>query len=107
MTPKKALSIIKEAKPVLKPAQFAEAVKVLEAQIELIDAIESKNGIALEILFKASENGIYRKMADGVTFFPPDQISVYLGHHIMTESGKLLYGCDYGDTWALTKEELL
>ncbi len=76
------------------------------AKLRKLEDIEDKSGIDLLTLYKASTNGIYRKMADGVTFFPPDQISVYL-NHIMTESGKMLYGFEYGDTWALTKEELL
>lgn len=83
------------------------ATRSVQATIKLckLEDAEEELGTDFLILAKAKIDGIYRKMADGIEFYPPDRLSVYISH-IMCESGKQLFLFDYGKTWALTKEEL-
>lgn len=82
-------------------AKVENALLKLEKYQEAEEEVRSN----FYLLAKAKENGIYRKMADGIEFYPSDKLSVYIDH-IMVSSGKLLYIFEYGKLWALTKEEL-
>lgn len=81
------------------------AIAELYSKLGHLEDAEEELGTDFLILAKAKMDGIYRKMADGIEFYPPDRLSVYISH-IMCESGKQLFLFDYGKTWALTKEEL-
>lgn len=79
-----------------------------EAIVKLgkIEDAEEKLGTDFLIFAKAKMNGIYRKMADGIEFYPRYVLSVYIDHIMVNTSGKQLFLFEYGKTWALTKEEL-
>lgn len=72
-----------------------------------LEDLEEELGTDFLILAKAKKNGIYRKMADGIEFYPRYVLSVYIDHVMVNTSGKQLFLFEYGKTWALTKEELL
>ena len=71
-----------------------------------LEDAEEKLGTDFLILAKAKMDGIYRKMADGIEFYPRYVLSVYIDHIMVNTSGKQLFLSEYGKTWALTKEEL-
>lgn len=71
-----------------------------------IEDAEEELGTDFLILSKAKKHGIYRKMADGIEFYPRYVLSVYIDYIMVNTSGKQLYLFEYGKTWALKKEEL-
>ena len=82
------------------------AAKAVKELIEYKE-IEEEFGTDLRILAKAKKNGIWRKMyGDEIRYFDSLELSVYIDH-LETDSGKQLYLFEYGDKWALTKEELV
>lgn len=131
MTPKKALSIIKEANPlyytqkgsgetVIKPdKEFLEAVKAIENRLEAFDAIEKEIGCDITIIFKVLNNGAWFSLKDFYGIREEDQTMfvecVTLGKSFIL-CGTYTYDGErrsvsvlpehYGQTWALTKEEL-
>ena len=71
-----------------------------------IKDLEEELGTDFLILAKAKVDGIYRKMADSIEFYPRYVLSVYIDHIMVNTSGKQLFLFEYGKLWALTKEEL-
>ena len=85
------------------------ATRSIQAAIKLCRLEDAEEELKTDflILAKAKMDGIYRKMADGIEFYPHYVLSVYIDHIMINTSGKQLYPFEYGKTWALTKKELL
>ena len=78
-----------------------------EAVVKLgqLEDAEEKLKTNFLILAKAKMDGIYRRMSDGIEFYPRYMLNVYIDY-ILVLSGAQLFLFEYGTTWALTKEEL-
>ena len=99
---------IKEKHGVTEKTAKKKYGNVKKALIELKQLKDAEEELEADfrILTKAKKNGIWRKMfGDTICYFDSCELSVYLDH-IETDSGKQLYLCEYGDTWALTRKEL-
>ena len=81
----------------------------LEHELKQYKDIEEELGIDLITLFKALKNGVYYKYKYGYeTKISKCRKCVLTGKKtLVVDYHTYRYLCDYGKTWALTKEELL
>ena len=104
-----------------------ETNDVMDRKIKALEDIEEENGFDLITLFKALKDGFYIKYNDKIVHILPDKhitinfwyktINVFIppkffidckkGEDYLSETIDEEYWFkDYGETWALTKEEL-
>ena len=85
-----------------------EKEKLAFEKLEQIEDIEEELGIDLVTLFKALKDGVYYKYKYGYEYRISKCRKCYLtgNRTLVVDYHTYKYLCDYGKTWALTKEEL-
>ena len=78
------------------------------AKLGQLEDIEEELGIGLITLFKALKNGVYYKYKYGYEYRISKCRKCYLSDKktLVVDYHTYKYLCDYGKTWALTREEL-
>lgn len=84
---------------------------IIEKDLRTLAKIEEEIGIEIEILYKALKNGVYIPFFNGIESLKDYKLDfekkAFIAKYFSGSSYEVaLYFKDYGNTWALTKEEI-